>query len=361
MTVVAMATCMLALPTVASADQLMCNRRAVAEAAATMLPEGAIVLDFCSKCEDRVRVVRVKSAAAVEGCNWELEIAGRVVWESTRPIQEGQGVRMARYRRDKSRYLRRLDLAYAYAEVAPNDFRWIGGLLGQSADVAVDSMRLPPIVSASLGRRPMAEVPAEIPQSGPEVTEEAVPVAPAPKAAKEPEPETPAAPPEPMTDVPKEAPSAPEAPVAEEAPSAEAVAPVDLTASMVRTVFDYWRNGEKEPVLAHFMACLKLDLNKKSRRRFECLKPVEGPVKQGTQVYGWADWLVPRDVKKADIALEFVFGGKVRLRRKLPVRGRARSPVVPTTVGARLSRRGIYTLRVIRGDDILREIEVEVR
>ncbi|MEO1338370.1 MAG: hypothetical protein AAFV29_22190 [Myxococcota bacterium] len=64
----------------------------MAEKAAQMLAEGTVLLDFCSQCEDRVRVVRVRAAAAVEDCQWQLEVAGRVLWESERRYEAGYDV-----------------------------------------------------------------------------------------------------------------------------------------------------------------------------------------------------------------------------------------------------------------------------
>ena len=313
------ATPVVVAPAVVHADQLMCNEEAVAQRAAQMLPEGAVIIDFCSMCEDRVRVVRIKSAAAVQDCNWTLEVAGRIVWESVRPFEGGYDPEKARFRPDESRYLRRLDLAYVYVEVAPNDFRWLGGQLGLQAQVATPTITLPKDVSASLGTHPLVVSPAP---SGPPKAE-----APADGPASQPEPASPAE-------------------------------PDRLAAAQV---FDYWRSGTGGPVLAHFVACLKVDLKKGSATRYECVKPVEGPVTPGTQVFGWADWLVPRGQKFDDVALAFVYDGKVRLERKLPVRGRKTTPIVPTTLRAKLSRQGTYTLRLTRGEKTLAEVDVEVR
>ncbi|MEO1339306.1 MAG: hypothetical protein AAFV29_26945, partial [Myxococcota bacterium] len=137
------------------------------------------------------------------------------------------------------------------------------------------------------------------------------------------------------------------------------------TTQTVAALFDYWRRGGREgqgrPVLGHFLACLRLDLKKGSPTRYECLEPVEGAVRPGTKVYAWADWLVPRGSSFDDVAIAFVYDGEVRLRRPLSVRGRRTSPVVPTTIAAQLSQRGIYTLRLTEGARTLREVRVEVR
>ena len=326
-------------PTGARADQLMCNERAVAETAAAMLPEGAVILDYCSQCDDKVRVVRVRTAAAVQGCQWELEVGGRVLWESERRYVGGYKSTGARYRRDGSRYLRRLDLAYVYIEVAPNDFRWFGGQLGLQAAVKTPAIQLPKVVSIAIGHRRTAGPPslsAPPPPSGP-------------PSSSPPSSSPPSQPAPPPAD--SSAPQSVTTPAASD----------KLTSAMVAQLFDFWRGGTGDPVLAHFIACKKLDLAKKSPTRYECVEPVEGPVAPGTQVFGWADWLVPRGANFTDVSIEFIYGGDVRLRRLLPVRGRNVSPVVPTTAGAKLSKRGVYTLRLIHGDKILRDVKVEVR
>ena len=326
-----------------------------------MLPEGAVIIDFCSKCEDRVRVVRVRTAAAVEDCSWELEIGGRVLWESDRPFKDGYRPMMARFARDGGRYLRRLDLAYTYVEVAPNEFRWLGGQLGLQADIKTESIRLPKVVSIAVGRRPMARSPGipstEAPADTPAPAADEAPSANGdePPSTGAPPAGTPTQEPEP---VPPEA-AEPAEPTPME--SAETGAIIKPSSSNVTDLFDYWRSGKDGPVLAHFMACLKLDLKKRSPTRYECVEPVRGPVDPRTQVYAWADWLVPRGEKYEDAAVEFVFAGEVRLRQALTIRGRVASPVVPTTAAAKLSQRGIYTLRLTRQDRVLKEVQVEVR
>ena len=346
-----------AMPAIASADQLMCNPREVAEAAASMLPEGAIVLDYCSNCVDRVRVVRVVSAAAVQGCDWELEVAGRVLWESESSFEEGYLPEQASFRRDGGRYLRRLDLAYVYVEVEPNDFRWFGAQLGLPARVKTTGIRLPKALSKLLGRRPAARAPVSPPP----------PRSPAPPSAEAPPPGPPV-PAEPAAEpsagpAADPAPGAPaqSAPLAAEADVSEGATDLAPSADEATRLFDYWRQGGPKPVLAHFIACLELDLDKRSATRFECIKAVDGPVPPGTQVFAWADWLVPRSAEFNDFAMEFVYGGEVRLRKQLKIRGRVAGPMVPTTAGAKLSQRGLYTLRVVQGSEILKSVDIAVR
>lgn len=300
-----------ALPSLAHADQLRCNSQRVAQAAAATLPEGAIMLDYCSLCDDPLRVVRVRAANVVEDCQWELEVAGRAVWQSIRSFETGYRPKEAKFRRDGSRYLRRLDLAYVYIEVAPNDFRWLGGELGLAADVNTAAIALPRDLDRALGQRPLARVPVS------------------PPARETPTP----------TD------------------DGRAVGP---SSNEVARIFDFWRGQGTEPVLAHFIPCLKLDLEKNSPTRFECLEQVQGPVPAGTKVYGWSDWLVPRG-QTHEVTVEIVFDGQVRLAESVVLKGRVSSPIVPSTVAATLTSKGTYTLRLRRQADILKSVSVEVR
>ncbi len=338
------------MPAMADADQLKCNEQFVAEAAASMLAEGAIILDFCSNCEDQVRVVRVISAAAVEDCDWELEVAGRVVWESELVYKDGYEPRYARFRRDGSRYLRRLDLAYVYGEVAPNEFQWIGGQLSLEAQVKTATIRLPKVVSIALGKRPLMRAPSlRAPVAPPDAETPGV-VKDGRSGASGAERE------DAGEDSGRAAPKREGADAAPPSVAAEG----GVTPAEVAAVFDHWRKGDG-PVLAHFAACLELDLKKGSPTRYECVSYVEGPVAPGTQVFAWTDWLVPRGKSFDSFAIEYVYDGEVRLRKPFELQGRKSSPIVPKTIGAALSQQGIYTLRLTEGRRVLRELPVEVR
>jgi len=192
--------------------------------------------------------------------------------------------------------------AYAYVEAAENDFRWLGGQLGLQATVNTASIQLPPEVYAKLGAHPQ--------------------------------------------------PSGTAAPVKTSAPAPDTAA--------VQRVFEYFRRGEAGPVLGHLVPCLELDLAKKSPSRYECKTPVAGPVKLGTEVFAWTDWLVPRDMRGA-VEIQIVKDEQVRLSKKIKLIGKPRSPIVPATVAARLTQEGIYTFRVKVDGQVVSEISVETR
>lgn len=137
----------------ALADQLACNSLHTAKRAASKLNSGALMIDFCSQCDDRVKVIRVRSAFPVKDCNYEVEVVGDELFRSTRRFRRGRGVRGARFRKGFSQYRRQVDLAYVYVETSPNRFRWLGGQLGLSAKVPVRTLSLPMSVYRQISNR----------------------------------------------------------------------------------------------------------------------------------------------------------------------------------------------------------------
>jgi hypothetical protein len=132
-----------AIANLARADQLQCNSERDAKRAAAKMKRGALLLDFCSHCEATVKVIRVESVEVVKDCDFELEVRGRELAESRETFKDGAGIERASYRTESKSYSARVDLAYVYIETAPNEFKWLGGELGLSAEVNVSKMSLP--------------------------------------------------------------------------------------------------------------------------------------------------------------------------------------------------------------------------
>lgn len=141
------------------ADQLQCNDQRSAERAVQLLAPGSLMIDFCSLCTDNIKVVLVRSARAVQDCNYEVQVEGTVVLQSEQTFS-GRLPEKVRYRIIEQAYQKRIDLAYAYVEKAPNDFRWLGGVLGLRAQVKVPAIRLPADLYGRLGRKPPSAVQA---------------------------------------------------------------------------------------------------------------------------------------------------------------------------------------------------------
>ncbi len=99
---------------------------------------------------------------------------------------------------------------------------------------------------------------------------------------------------------------------AQDAGTAVAAAPAQPPppADEVRRVLDYYYNGkDRGPTLLELKACLKVDSGKDSPTKFECIEPVTGPVKVGTQVHAWVSSFVPKGGSYDDVSLQFLHEG----------------------------------------------------
>lgn len=288
----------LALSRPAQADQLQCNSQAVAERAAAILEPGTLVIDFCSLCEGTAKVVRVSGAKAVKDCEYEVELTGTQIGETEKSFKETYDPG-ARYRPTQSPYQGRVDLAYVYVEVAPNEFRWLGGELRQEATVNVSSIRLPPAFYEALGAHPLS---SKLEQR------DRLPA---------PEPE-----------------------------------------QVRRAWYHHYFGQGRAPLLVEAKACLEVDDKKGSATRFECLRPVEGPVPNKTTVHLWTAWLLAQGDKHEDLMVQFLHGDVVRTTRDVKLEGQ--SFRTRNYTGARLDKPGTWSIVLRRGDQELHRARVVV-
>lgn len=290
---------LLGVASVAKADQLQCNSKAVADRAVSILEPGTIVIDFCSLCEGKAQVVRVGSARAVEDCQFEVELAGTVLAESEQVFKETYDAKGARYRAVQKPFQARIDLAYVYVEAAPNQFRWLGGELRQEATVNVRSIALPPALYESLGAHSLS---AQLEKR------DRLPL---------PEPE-----------------------------------------QVRRAWYHLYQGQGRAPLLVEAKACLEVDTKKGSETRFECVRPVEGPVPNKSTVHLWTAWLVPQGDKHEDLTVQFLHGTTVRTTRDVKLEGQ--SFRTRNYTGASLSKPGEWTLVLRRGEEELHRERVLV-
>lgn len=150
-TALALTGLLVLVATTARADQLACNHEKDAKRAVVRLAPGTVMIDYCSLCTSGVVVVRVEKAEVVKGCMYEVAVQGQELAESVKHFDEGKGVAGAKYRVKQAAYDAHVDLAYAYVEVAPNDFRWLGGQLHLKAEVKVPRLHLPGDTYQKLG------------------------------------------------------------------------------------------------------------------------------------------------------------------------------------------------------------------
>lgn len=285
--------------TPAHADQLQCNRRAVAEQAADLLLPGSYVLDFCSLCRATpIQVVRVERAEVIEDCQHEVRLTGQVVLRSERTFDDGkEAAAPTSFMGSDAPFASSIDLAYLYVETGPGVFEWLGGQLGLDATVNVATIRLPSVALANLGGHPRPEL-------GPD-----------------------GLPP----------------------PDAEAV----------RRVWHHFYSGQgRPPILVEAKACLKINTEKGTPGRFTCALPVSGPVPRGSLVYAWMSWLVPLGDADDQAIVQFIHEGTVRTTKDIRLRGGGLK--TRFWKGARLYKLGTWEIVIRRGDEELKVMTVVV-
>ncbi|NPC69038.1 hypothetical protein HPP05_04655 [Corallococcus exiguus] len=140
------------------------------------------------------------------------------------------------------------------------------------------------------------------------------------------------------------------------APAAESVkAP---SADAIRETWNYFYKGQGQgPVLVEAKLCT--DVAKDGPNKYECTAEV-GPegVKANTNVMLWQSYLVPQGDSIDDITVQVKQGTTVRETKDVKVKGegwRARQ-----WTGVRLPKAGNWTVAVMRGDQVLKEVSVTV-
>ncbi|NNC15913.1 hypothetical protein HJC22_09240 [Corallococcus exiguus] len=140
------------------------------------------------------------------------------------------------------------------------------------------------------------------------------------------------------------------------APAAESVkAP---SADAVRDTWNYFYKGQGQgPVLVEAKLCT--EVAKDGPNKYECTAEV-GPegVKANTTVMLWQSYLVPQGDSIEDITVQVKQGATVRETKDVKVKGegwRARQ-----WTGVRLPKAGAWTVTVMRGDQVLKEVPVKV-
>jgi hypothetical protein len=285
-----------ALSSIARADQLECNSEVDAKRASALLPEGAIMLDFCSHCTAPVVVVRVDQARVFHDCEFEVQVSGVAVAKTAEEFSNGFVPQKAHFSKQNERYDRPIDLAYAYVEVAPNDFRWIGGVLGLKAEVRTISIKLPAPIYDSLGNHVIGGKNAGTPVAEPTVAS--------------PEP-----------------------------------------AEVLRVATYYAKGQGRPPILAELAACL-------DAREGACAEVLKRDVRPGTDLFACTEWLVPKGDRPNGITVDYELDGASRTKRGVALDGKTLP--ARACVSARVDRPGLWRLVVRQGGSELGAIEVPV-
>jgi hypothetical protein len=125
-----------------------------------------------------------------------------------------------------------------------------------------------------------------------------------------------------------------------------------------RRVIDYYYYGkDKGPLLLEAKACLKVDTNKASPTKHECIEPVTGPVKKNTSIHLWSTWLVPQDGKYDNVRVQYVFNGEARNTLDVTLQPAFRTRDWRT---ASLGKVGKWTIKLLYGDKELSSTDVTV-
>ncbi|RKH19077.1 hypothetical protein D7Y13_06885 [Corallococcus praedator] len=151
--------------------------------------------------------------------------------------------------------------------------------------------------------------------------------------------------------------------VATVAGAQEAAAPPAQTvkapsADAVRDTWNFFYKGQGQgPVLVEAKLCT--EVAKDGPNKYECTAEV-GPegVKAGTSVMLWQSYLVPQGDSVEDLLVQVKQGATVRETKDVKVKGegwRARQ-----WTGVKLAKPGAWTVVIMRGDQVLKEVPVKV-
>ncbi|MCY1030567.1 hypothetical protein OV207_03790 [Corallococcus sp. BB11-1] len=141
--------------------------------------------------------------------------------------------------------------------------------------------------------------------------------------------------------------------------AAPAAQPVKApSADAVRDTWNFFYKGQGQgPVLVEAKLCT--EVAKDGPNKYECIAEV-GPegVKAGTAVMLWQSYLVPQGDSVEDLTVQVKQGATVRETKDVKVKGegwRARQ-----WTGVKLAKPGAWTVSIMRGDQVLKEVPVKV-
>ena len=140
---------------------------------------------------------------------------------------------------------------------------------------------------------------------------------------------------------------------------AAASAPTAPSPDEIKRVSAYYYGGkELGPILVDLKPCTKVDSEKESATKSECLESVSAPVKKNTTIQAWMLWMVPDGGNYDDVRVQFLHNGEVRSTKDVKLTGPAmRSRTWPAIT---VNKPGKWEIKVMRGDKELGKSEVTV-
>ena len=129
-------------------------------------------------------------------------------------------------------------------------------------------------------------------------------------------------------------------------------------ADAVRDTWNYFYKGQGQgPVLVDAKLCT--EVGKEGANKFDCVTevPAEG-IKANSTVMVWQSYLVPQGDSIEDLMVQVKQGNVVRETKDVKVKGegwRSRQ-----WTGVRLSKAGDWSIVIMRGDQVLKTLNVKV-
>lgn len=130
------------------------------------------------------------------------------------------------------------------------------------------------------------------------------------------------------------------------------------SADAVRDTWNYFYKGQGQgPVLVEAKLCT--EVGKEGANKFECVAevPPEG-IKANSNVMVWQSYLVPQNDSIEDLMVQVKQGNTVRETKDVKIKGegwRSRQ-----WTGVRLSKPGDWSIVILRGDQVLKTLNVKV-
>ncbi len=131
-------------------------------------------------------------------------------------------------------------------------------------------------------------------------------------------------------------------------------------ADAVKDTWNYFYKGQGQgPILVEAKLCT--DVAKEGPNKFECTDEIdlEAGVKANTSVMVWQAYMVPQGDTVENLMVQVKQGGTVRETKDIkPIKGEGWRSRYWT--GVRLSKPGNWTVSVLHGDEVLKELSIKV-
>lgn len=119
----------------------------------------------------------------------------------------------------------------------------------------------------------------------------------------------------------------------------------------LKKVIRYYYEGKSlGPILLEVKACTRVDFDKNSPTKHECVEEVKSPIAKGSHVHAWTLWTVPEGGQYDDAAIQYLHEGTVKASIDLNLTAALRSRAFRANA---LSKAGQWEIRVVRQGKVL--------